>query len=447
MKQIISSLKSINYKLFSVLFLMGLIPTIYSTLRIFFLGEMPDSYSFSIAAQLQWVNLIYEILQEAFILPLYFLIGKAFLNSPSSKANYNIEFTNRIKTGLIVVFGIYSILSLFLIIFAKSMIEFMQQDISIISETVRYIRLETVSAIFGVLVKFATVVLVTIKKEKYLYSILLLQMFLTIFFDFFFISTLNFSLNLGVDGIAITNIIVNFLLLFLAVIFLQKEKINIFSKTKLNFSWTKDLLKVGGISGLESFVRNIAFMLMIVRMVNVVGEQGTFWVANNFIWGWVLLPVIQLGELIKRDCAEFGKDAIKQKTCGYFTLTTIFVLLWFVTLPLWKPFMRDVLNLDNYSEVYFIVLISVGFYVLFAFNNVIDSIFYGIGKTNYMLFQSLAVNTLFYGTMFVLYIVGVYEPTLVKIALMFAIGTAIDSVLTFGIFVCMCRNHRYKFSV
>ena len=47
----------------------------------------------------------------------------------------------------------------------------------------------------------------------------------------------------------------------------------------------KDFFKIGGISGLESFVRNIAYMLMVSRMVNMVGEQGTYWVANNFIWG------------------------------------------------------------------------------------------------------------------------------------------------------------------
>ena len=54
------------------------------------------------------------------------------------------------------------------------------------------------------------------------------------------------------------------------------------------------------ISGLESLVRNLAFMLMIVRMVNVVGEQGTFWVANNFIWGWLLYRLLQLVNLLKQ---------------------------------------------------------------------------------------------------------------------------------------------------
>ena len=72
----------------------------------------------------------------------------------------------------------------------------------------------------------------------------------------------------------------------------------------------KDFIKIGGISGLESLVRNFFYMIMIIRMVNAVSEQGTYWMANNFIWGWLLLPVIQLGELIKRDCEMCIRDRI-----------------------------------------------------------------------------------------------------------------------------------------
>jgi Na+-driven multidrug efflux pump len=316
----------------------------------------------------------------------------------------------------------------------------MQQDTAIINETVVYIRLETVAAIFATLVKFTMVVLVTVKKQKYLYFVLGLQMVLTIMLDMFLISNLGVSAKLGVNGIAITNITINILLLGLAVALLHREDVRIISKGRLSFNWVKGWAKVGGISGLESFVRNIAFVLMIVRMVNMVGEQGTFWVANNFIWGWLLLPVIQLGELVKRDCGENNREAIQQKTLGYFVLTTLFVALWFASMPLWKPFMHSVLQLENCNDIFFLVLISVGFYVLFAYNNVIDSIFYGIGKTNYMLFQSVVINAVVYGGAFIFWKTGVYTPTLTGIALMFAFGTGLDSILTYGIFAWMLKK-------
>ena len=64
------SLLNINYKLFAALLVLGLAPTIYTTVRVFFLGQLPGEYSFSIAGQLSWVNLLYEIMNEAIILPL-----------------------------------------------------------------------------------------------------------------------------------------------------------------------------------------------------------------------------------------------------------------------------------------------------------------------------------------------------------------------------------------
>ena len=289
------------------------------------------------------------------------------------------------------------------------------------------------------LLKFSLVVLVVINKEKYLYFVLGLQMILTITVDIFLVSTLPISLNLGVNGIAVSNMIVNAFLILLIVYIFKKENINLLNKKKISFEWLKQLFRVCGISGLESFVRNIAFILMVIRMVNVVGEQGTFWVANNFIWGWLLLPLIQLGEMVKRDVGE-NEEAIKEKTLGYFGVTTIVVIIWFILSPLYKPFLRDVLLLDNYESILNIVLISVGFYVLSAYNNVIDSIFYGMGKTEYMLFQSIVINTLFYGALFVLYTTGVYVPTLKLIALMFAAGIAFDSLLTYGMFYWMLKK-------
>ena len=435
MKRLIDSMKRINYRLLLALLLLGLIPTVYTTVRIFLIGQLPGDWGFNIASQLSWVNLLYEILQEALILPLFYFIGMAIKN--------RIELENKFRTGIIFTGGIYTLLSILIVIFAVPLIRMMAQDTTLISETATYIRLETVAAIFMTLVKFSLVTLVVINKDKYLYYLLGLQMLLTILIDVFFVSNLSISLNLGVNGIAFSNIIVNLFLLVLVYFILKKENINIFSKQKLNFVWIKDLFKIGGISGLESFVRNIAFMFMVIRMVNVVGEQGTFWVANNFIWGWLLLPVLQLGELVKRDCGE-SDSVIKDKTLGYFGMTSVIVILWALSIPLWKPFLRDIMQLGNYNDVFNIALVSVGFYVLFAYNNVIDSIFYGIGKTKYMLFQSVIINTVFYGSLFGLYATGIYQPTLMLIAVMFAAGIAFDSLLTYGMFAWMLKKRNIQ---
>lgn len=433
MNKIIKSLKNINWKLFVSLLVMGLFPTIYTTVRVFFIGQLPGEWSFSIAGQLSWVNLIYEILNEAIILPLYFFMGKVVSDK--------VEYTNRIKTGLIISFCIYAVCSVFICIFTNPLLAAMATSKDIITESAVYIRIESIANIFSLLASFLLVCLVTLGKSRYVYILTVAKLGLCIIFDTFFVSTLNISANLGVNGIGYSNIIVNLLLFIVSLILLAKEGYSVFNKEKLSFVWTKGLLKIGGISGAESFVRNFAYMVMISRMVNMVNEQGTYWVANNFIWGWLLLPINQLGELIKQ---EVGTDekAVKNNTLGYFAVTIIVCLLWFVTIPGWKPFMTTVLQFSNVDKLFTLVMILLGFYVLYAIQNVFDCEFYGLGKTNYMLFESVVTNSIYYGTAYILYRMGIWVPTLTGIALLFGIGNAFDSLVSGGAYVFLLKRKR-----
>ena len=81
----------INYKLYFALLVLGLVPTIYTTVRVFFLGQLPGEWSFSIAGQLTWINLLYEILNEVIILPLFYFIGKVILDKKESKHADNYD--------------------------------------------------------------------------------------------------------------------------------------------------------------------------------------------------------------------------------------------------------------------------------------------------------------------------------------------------------------------
>ena len=433
MNKIIKSLKNINWKLFAALLIMGLCPTLYTTLRVFFLGQLPGDWSFSIAGQLSWINLIYEILNEGIILPLYFFMGKVIEDK--------IEYTNRIKTGMIISFGVYAVCSIFICCFTNPLLSVMATSKDIIAESVVYIRIESIANIFTLLSSFLLVCLVTLGKAKYVYILTVAKLVLSVIFDTFFVSTLGISANLGVNGIGYSNIIVNIFLLIVSVILLSKEGYSIFNKEKLSFRWAKDFGKIGGISGLESFVRNVAYMVMISRMVNMVNEQGTYWVANNFIWGWLLLPINQLGELIKQETGTDEK-AVKNNTLGYFAITIIVCALWFMTIPTWKGVMSNVLQFSDVDKLFNLVMLLLGFYVLYALQNIFDCEFYGLGKTNYMLFESVVTNTIYYGTAFVLYLCGKWTPTLMGIALLFGIGNVFDSIVSGGAFAFLLKKKK-----
>ena len=433
MNKIGRSLKNLNWKLFISLLVMGLCPSIYITLRVFFLGQLPGDWVFSIAGQLSWVNLLYEILDEAIILPLYFFMGKAINNKN--------DYTNRIKTGLIISFSVYAVCSIFIIGFTNPLLSIMATSKDIISESVIYIRIESIANIFILLSNFILICLITLGKSRYVYILTAAKLILSIVFDTFLVSTLNISANLGVNGIGYSNIIVNIILFAVSVVLLSKEGYKIFNKEKLSFTWAKEFVKIGGISGLESFVRNIAYMLMISRMVNMVNEQGTYWVANSFIWGWLLLPINQLGELIKQEVSTDEK-AIKNNTLGYFAVTAIVCLVWFITIPGWKVFMANVLQFSDVDKLYSLVMVLLGFYVLYALQNVFDCEFYGLGKTNYMLFESIVTNSIYYGIAFALYLAGKWTPTLMSIALLFGVGNAFDSIVSGGAFAYLLKKKK-----
>ena len=434
--RMIRALKTVNYKLLAAVFATMLLPTIYQTVRIYFLGDLPSDSGINIASQLSWVNLFYEVVQEALILPLFFLLGKSL----SDKA----EFANKVRTGLAVTAGIYLIVSVIIIACAKPLVVLMAQDPSLIRATTDYVRLETIAALFSTLWRFMTLVLVTLKKDAYMYIVLGVQMALSVLLDTFLISTLPVSANMGVNGIAVTNIIVNFIILTIACCLLQREGIRLFAKEKWRFAWLKEWFKVGKFSGLESLLRNVVFMVMVVRMVNLVSEQGNYWVANNFIWQWLLLPSLALADVVKKEVGE-NRENVRNKTFGYLCLIGIFAIIWLATIPAWKPFLKYVMNAAEYETVFHIVLLETAFYMTFIFNSCIfDSTFYGLGKTQYMLIQSVCIDGGYYGLVFILYLTDVFVPSLTGICLMFGIGMALDFIPTMILYIRMLKKENLK---
>lgn len=421
----------INYRLYASLLVMGLCPALYSTLRIFFLGQMPDAGAYSIAGQLGWVNLIYEVVQEALLLPLYFFLGQVVSDREA--------FRNRVRSGLLLSAGLYTALAAALCVWTHPLLQWMAASPDILNASATYIRIESVANIFGMLSSLTLVALVTLGREKFLYLFTAARLVLSVVSDTLLISSLPFSLHLGVNGIGYSNILVNGLLFAASLWFLSWEGVTVLGGGRLSFGWVQELGKVGGLSGFESLVRNAAYMLMVVRMVNVVQEQGLYWVANGFIWSWLLLPVTSLGDLVKREVAV-DPGSLRGRARSYFKLTLVICGIWILSIPLWRPFMATVLGYSDVDRLFHLVLILLGFYVVYAFQNVVDAMFYGLGKTQYLLFQSVVTNSVYYGGAFLLYQAGVWAPSLTGIALLFGFGMAFDAVASFGAYWYFLRK-------
>ena len=59
-----------------------------------------------------------------------------------------------------------------------------------------------------------------------------------------------------------------------------------------------------------------------------------------------------------------------------------------------------------------------------------------------MLFESVVTNTLYYGTAFVLYLCGAWQPTLIGIALLFGIGNAFDAIVSLIAYAFLLKKNK-----
>ena len=274
----------------------------------------------------------------------------------------------------------------------------------------------------GIIFSYASVVFLVIDKSRYMYAFLIAKILLALLSDFALIPTM------GIDGIAFSNIIANVIMGALAIVLLIVIKqIKPGKFVKEDLPHLKDWGRVGLFAGGQQFIDNIVYALMICKLVNAVSESGNYWVANNFIWGWLLIPITCLVEIIRKDA---GADGYKLKQINYYSITAITVLVWFALIPTYQWFFGTVEGLDNPGRIFEIVVKNLGFYIAYAFSQIPDAIFVGMGKTKYNAFNSLFCNIVYYGIWFVLYKANAVVMTMDMIIVMFGVGNIVHWVVS-----------------
>lgn len=413
-KLLFTNLKSFRWNMWIALCALSLVPTIYQTIRTALAYVNTSASGIDIIGQMEWYDLIDETLKALLIIPLY-----SILNRVNKEGNKN--FSRFTFIALIIVFSLYFIFNIGVFFYGTSLIKAMNPSEVNIVAIKQYLELETIAFMIGIIPTFFNVIFVTINKAKNVYIFLIIQAILGIIGDFILIP------NLGVNGIAINNIITNSILAVAGFItlFLEKQITpSWFNKgdSKLIANWCK----VGLFSGLQQFIDNIVYALMISRMVNLVAESGNYWVANNFIWGWLLMPISSLSEIIKSDY----KEEKNTNRSNYLMIVTFSMITWIITIPLWKPFLRYVERIDNYQDIFSIIIKLWPFYIAYSLCIIPDSIFIGKGKTQYNVINSILVNFVYYGIWFILYITNSIQFNMLTIILMFGFGIVFHLIIS-----------------
>ncbi len=194
------SFRLLNWKLLLIIFATLMIPILYRTLRIFFIGTIPGTYNYSIAANLQWINVLFEVLEEAFLLPLFFTLNKIIKNE-------NIVDTNRkITWQLIMITSIYLIAIIIFIISARGITNIMSVQ-HITDTTIKFIRIEFATRFFVMIGKVALILLIAKNKWKAMLALLFLSTIINVFLDLFIVSNNPLSLQKGIMWIGYDQLI------------------------------------------------------------------------------------------------------------------------------------------------------------------------------------------------------------------------------------------------
>jgi len=285
------------------LFLWMLIPSIYNVIRMGIISI--NQVDINILGQMEWFDLIDEILVTTLTVPLFSLL--------------KINVTSKEKNGLafIISFSIYTIFALIISTYVSNISEFMNAEFA--SE---FLKLQTFSLLIGFISTFCIMLLILNSDFKMVAILTIVKLVILSILDFVFIDAF---LELGASY---SEIITNSLIGIIALIIVYIRKYIGFGK--VNLYWLKDYLKIGSFSGLQIFLDNFIYAIMICKMVNAVSESGNYWVANNFIWGWLLIPIMVITEIIKKNNLE----KLEFKNTWKYGLTIS--ILWLISVPGWR---------------------------------------------------------------------------------------------------------------
>lgn len=404
--------KHFNYSLFFSLLILNFIPSINEVVKVLFANT--NAVSMTVISQIEWFDLINEVLMAALVTPMYSILNRYIKDEKL--------FNKKVFQCGVLTVALYSFFLIIVYIYVSGMVELMfnsSREEMVMAE--QYLKLETLAFLVGIIFSYANVVFVTLGKSKYIYSFIITKTVILIATNSLLIP------NYGSFGIAYSNILTNGMLSVVSVLILVKNRF-----IKFTFDGFKDYrlfiewFKVGVFQGGSIFIANVAYSSIVVKMINDVQGLGDYWIANNFIWGWLLIPAFALSEVIKSECKD-GYLELNVKSHYKVMITTLIV--WVISIPLWSILFKHLMGIKNPSLVFWIVLKSLPFYVAYLFSSYIQSIFQGLGKTEYCLLSSLVVNSIYYGILFMLTKNGVLKPSLNFAILMFGFGMVFSLII------------------
>ena len=424
-------LKAWDWRLFLFILLFLGLPNVYQLYRVYLVGnEIPDAGSLAIVSQWQFVGLVVEVFQEATVLAIFFFLGSQIRGGAAVQLD-------RAKSVLTFIFVASLVFSAGVFFFRDAFIALIGTSPDIQAQTRDFLGISIFSIPFTVLAAAIVVLFESLGLRALVFAMAVVNLLLRFILDSLFFGGYGFSLDAGVIGVGWSTLLasVGLLVIGLALMVWAKQIRLRDLRTAPSFADMRQYLRVGLGSGADSLIRNVAYFFMIIRIVNTIGaeEIGGYYVAIQILWSFMLVPVLAFADSAKALVANASGDIARVRTLWHasMVITAGMMVIWIALAPAFPTF-AGMLTDDPVTVGLAVTAFSILFvpYVLFSFNTVIDSVFYGLGKTQYMAYQSILTNGTVYLVAFLLYAAGLWQPTFESVMALFALGILVDSFLT-----------------
>jgi Na+-driven multidrug efflux pump len=417
--------------LFSILFYMA-VPSIYTSYSFYLIGNSPpNTNNLAIVSQWQFVQSFFEVIQEALVLPLFYFIG-------TSVSKGKAVIIDRISSTLTILFVTLIPLLLVLSFFIGSFTELINTPTEIVLQTKNYLTIKVWTLLFSISNIGLVIILEALKRNRILVILTLIKLVLSIGLDALCFGDYSFSLDMGINGLAIANLLTELVtFLVISTLFIKALDINI--KQFFRFPQINNFSLFGSVSlgiGIESLVKNVAYFFLIIGLMNTLGskEIGGYYLSMHLYWSFYLVPILAITEMSRVLLARSSNNITSWQILNInLSRMGLVLLFWCATYPFVDDFFEffstdtEVLAFAKQSFKWLLIP-----YILMSLNMLIDSLFYATGKTQYLAYQSLLTNGLVYLTAYVLYYAGFWQPTFTGVLILFGIGIFVDSLFTIG---------------
>ncbi|MHA1169946.1 MAG: MATE family efflux transporter [Candidatus Hodarchaeales archaeon] len=394
-----TAIKSYPWDYMFLIFLAWAIPAFYGLANRYFIGFM-NYESIVVDQSYEAMEVSFEVLLEMFPIAMLALVARYF----TSKKKISEILVTAIIMQVVVTF----IFVILVILFADHFIDWINTPEGARNLALRYFRMKTIALPFQTISLLFIITIKAMRRGKLAVFLAFIGVILNFFLDAVFISNYSFSFKLGLMGSAYDNILANVFLFLISggVVFwiLRKDL-----KFKFNQKYFLEIFKIGKWTGLESFVRNLGYIVGVISVVNYIGRYeeeaiGGYNTAIWVMWAIVLIPVLAWTEATQIAIGNaYGKKNIRLMKDVQIVSTIVmgfYMVAWvFIGIFAWGP-ISEWLNQGIEEDVVKYSIISFSFlifpYILFAINSGLRSFFIGTGRPMVIFISSAIVNLLIY---------------------------------------------------